>query len=200
MLRALQIYPAKLLPTRGGRGCAWVWAAWLFCLTASTGLAQISTENKIKATYLFNFPQFIEWPAEIFPSPASPFVIGILGTDPFGHFLDELVKGEKVGTHPIEVHRYRSVSDADHCQLLYVSASEVNRIPAIIQKLNRKPVLNVGESDIDFARRGGMISFISVGSKVRFRINLEACEASHLKLSSKLLRMADVLPAPARTE
>jgi len=172
----------------------------LLCFTASTGLAQISTENKIKATYLFNFPQFVEWPAEVYPSPASPFVIGILGADPFGRFLDELVKGEKVGTHPIEIHRYRSINDVDHCHVLYVSASEENRLPAILQKLNHKAVLNVGESDINYAKRGGMISFIPVGSKVRFRINLEACDASHLKLSSKLLRMAEVLPAPTRAE
>jgi hypothetical protein len=200
MFRTIQIVNLPPLARRARLGCALLFSMLWLCLGSENSFAQISTENKIKATYLFNFPQFVEWPAEAYSSPNSPFIIGILGSDPFGRFLDDLVKGEKVGAHPIEIQRYRSVNEIDHCHLLYVSASEEAHFTTVLQKLDHKPVLNVGESSISFARRGGMISFFPVAGKVRFRVNLEPCETARLKLSSKLLRMAEVVPPGTKKE
>ena len=127
-------------------------------------------------------------------------MIGILGTDPFGRFLDELVKVKKVGTHPIEIRRFHSLSGMDSCQPVYVSASEESRISAILQRLKNRPILSVGEGDLNFARRGGMLSFYTSGTKVRFRANLQAAESGKLKLSSKLLRMADLVTSTTPKE
>src|SRR6266700_7057796 len=84
------------------------WFAWLAGLALfgsgpATVSAQtvISDENQIKAVFLFNFAQFVEWPARAFPGKEAPLVIGILGEDPFGNYLDELVSGEKIGERPL---------------------------------------------------------------------------------------------------
>src|SRR5688572_25985571 len=60
-------------------------------------------EQEVKAVFLFNFVQFVEWPQEAFPENQTPLVIGILGKDPFGKFLDETVKGEVINGHPLSV-------------------------------------------------------------------------------------------------
>jgi hypothetical protein len=177
-------------------------AICVFCAGQPRLCAQNSTsaENKIKATFLYNFPQYVEWPTNAFEGASSPFIIGIIGADPFGTFIDELVRGEKTGGHPMTVRRFKSVADISSCHLLYVGAAERESIPAILQQLDHKPVLTVGESSAEFASRGGMISFIPVGKKMRFQVNVIACETAQLKVSSKLLRMADLVPNGMRTE
>jgi len=65
-----------------------------------------SKEYQVKAVFLFNFANFVDWPAKSFPAAATPFVIGILGDNPFGTYLDDVVRGEKIANHPVELRRY----------------------------------------------------------------------------------------------
>lgn len=154
--------------------------------------AETAPEYRVKAAYLFNFVQFVEWPAETFPEPKSPFVIGILGDDPFGKFLDETVQGEVVQGRRIEVKRFDSISESEKCHILFVSESESARIDKIIKHFTGKPVLTVGDSH-QFANRGGMVRFVTESNKVRLRINIETVRASRLTVSSKLLRVAEIV-------
>ncbi|HVV00730.1 MAG TPA: YfiR family protein, partial [Verrucomicrobiae bacterium] len=160
-------------------------------ISAAQNNGSISTANKIRASFLLNFPQFVDWPADAFKTNNSPFVIGLLGHDPFGHFLDELVAGEKVDAHPIIVRRLRGINEAEDCQLVYVSSGMASQYHSLFKLLKGRPVLTVGEAPTDFAAQGGMISFMKMGTKIRFRINLKSCEDAGLKISSKLLTLAE---------
>src|SRR5690349_18716675 len=83
--------------------------------------AQKASEYQVKSAFLFNFSKFLEWPAEAMGQPADPFVIGILGSDPFGNYLDEIIAGEKIAEHPMVVRRYDSVQQVDRCHILYIN-------------------------------------------------------------------------------
>jgi len=156
-----------------------------------------ASEYQLKAVFLFNFVQFVDWPAAAAADSQLPLVIGILGDDPFGAFLDETVRGERLGARPIQVRRYRQVTDIGECNILFISRSERERVPEIVSGLKNRPVLTVSDADA-FANRGGMIQFIKDKNRIRLRINLEAAQAAHLTISSKLLRVADVVRAPTR--
>ncbi len=171
----------------------WVFFAWL--LVASPDLlaqSAISKEYQVKAAFLFNFAQFVEWPTNAFPTPQSPLVIGILGTDPFGLFLDELVRDEKVNGHPLVIHRYRRVEECETCHILFISTSEARQVDQILAKLKGRSLLTVAEMDA-FASRGGMIHFVTAQNKIRFRINVDATKAGQLTISSKLLKAAEIV-------
>ncbi len=150
-----------------------------------------SAEYQIKAVFLFNFARFVDWPAKAFPDADSPFVIGILGDDPFGSYLDETVRGEKVNGHPLTVQRYRRAGEIRACQVLFISRSEADRLEQILASLRGRSILTVGDTD-DFAARGGMIRLATERNKVRMRINLDAVKAANLAISSKLLRVAEI--------
>lgn len=149
-------------------------------------------EYQVKAVFLYNFAQFVEWPDAAFPGDSSPLVVGILGTDPFNSYLDEVVRGEKVNGHPIRVVRYDSPEEVEDCHVLFVSASEGDRLGPILQRLKDRRILTVGETDL-FARHGGMVSFVNRQGRVRFQINLDALQAADLSVSSKLLRLAEIV-------
>lgn len=150
------------------------------------------TEYQLKAVFLFNFAQFVEWPASAFAAPDAPLVIGVLGEDPFGAYLDEVVRGEKVDGHPLEVLRYRRVEDISTCHILFISRTEQDRLESLVARLKDRTILTVGDAE-HFARRGGMIRFVTEHNRIRLHINIKAAEAASLKLSSKLLRPADIV-------
>lgn len=147
-----------------------------------------TAEYQIKAVFLFNFAQFIEWPPTAFPERQTPFVIGVLGQDPFGSYLDETVRGEKVNNRPLTVRRYRRVEEIQTCHVLFISRSEAGRLDQILANLKYRNILTV--ADVESAASSGvMIRFVTQQNKIRLRINPEAAKAANLTISSKLLRL-----------
>jgi hypothetical protein len=149
-------------------------------------------EYQVKAVFLFNFAQFVEWPGQAFATPEAPFTICVLGEDPFGAGLDDAVKGENVQGHPLTVQRYRSVDEASPCQILFIGDSELARLDEILGRLAGRAILTV--SDIDrAAERGAIVQFAHDRNRLRLRINVEKARAAGLTLSSKLLRPAEIV-------
>jgi len=155
-----------------------------------------SREYQIKAVFLFNFAQFVEWPPRAFPSGETPLVIGVLGEDPFGSYLDETVRGERVNNRPLEVQRYRRVEEITTCHVLFVSRSEAGHLDQTLASLKDRNILTVGDAD-DFVRRGGAIQLANAQNRVRLLINPDAAKAANLTISSKLLRAAELV-TPSR--
>jgi hypothetical protein len=151
-------------------------------------------EYQVKAVFLFNFTQFVDWPLEAFSGVDQPIVIGVIGDDPFGTYLDQTVHGEKVNNRPLLIRRFRHGDDVGTCHVLFISQSETSRLDQIIAGLHGRSVLTV--SDLPgFGRRGGMIRFVMENNRVKLRINADAAKAAGLMLSSKLLRVAEIVTA-----
>jgi hypothetical protein len=163
---------------------------------ATPSAGEGAREYQIKAVYLFNFIQFVDWPATAFPSPDSPIEIGVLGRNPFGSSLDEAVKGEKVRGRRLIVHYSERLVELRECHVLFVAASENERLADILARVSSGAVLTVGEMP-DFPARGGIINFYPDGKKVRFEINSKAAEQHGLKPSSQLLSLARIVGSPA---
>ena len=182
-----------LLRRRMGRAL-WLVAAGLALLGARPSAAQSvrASASEVQAVFLFNFAQFVDWPADAFPDPQAPLVIGILGKDPFGNFLDETVRGEAVRGRKFKVERYRRVEEIKDCHILFISRSESKRLDGILGSLKDRPVLTVSNGD-DLDRAGGIIRFILDESRIRLSIDLQAAEAARLTFSSKLLRSAEIV-------
>ena len=187
---------AHMLGKRGLKNLCELWAVASVLLLAvvleSPAQAAPPAEYQLKAIFLFNFAQFVEWPPEAFPEANTPLIIGVLGEDPFGAYLDQTVRGEKVNDRLLAVQRYRRVDEIKTCHILFISQSEANRLEPIFTSLKGRNTLTVGDA-VGFARRGGMIRFVTEKNKIRLRINLEAAKAANLTISSKLLRPAEIV-------
>jgi len=152
----------------------------------------VAQEYDLKAAFLFNFAQFVEWPTDAFPTPTSPITIGVLGDDPFGASLDAVVAGETIRNRPLSVRRYRAVEQVDTCHILFVSSSEASQLDHIAKVLGHRSILTVGETK-DFAANTGMIAFELSQRRLRLRINVAAATDARLTISSKLLRQAQIV-------
>ena len=163
---------------------------WLACSELVTAEENADfTDYQVKAGYLYNFTKFTDWPSNAFAAADSPIIIGIVGDDPFGKILDDLVKGEIVHGHPLVIKRLNSNDNLQSCHVLFICRNEKEQLPALLQKLKGSHVLTVGE-DNRFLDKGGMINFVLVQEKVKLEVNAAVAEEAGLQISSKLLKLA----------
>jgi len=142
-------------------------------------------EYQVKAAFLFNFLKFVDWP----PAAAdSPWVIGILGHDPFAGVLEDTVRGKMVSGRRVEVRRYTRSADVKDCNILFIGRADYERLGMPVQP----GLLTVGESP-GFLKSGGIINFYLDDNRVHFEIRPEVAHAAGLRLSSQLLKLGRTL-------
>ena len=160
---------------------------------ASTSLGQgaPSRENQVKAAFIYNFAQFVEWPDDAFPGNGAPFVIGILGDGALHATLEQALKGKTAGGREFSVRYFARTSDITRCHILFVAASEQGRAAEVLQKVNHQATLTVGDFD-GFTAASGVVRFLTEDNKLRFEVNVEAANDERLRVSSKLLKLARI--------
>ena len=167
-------------------------ACILFSALCMVLAADADLEDKVKAAYVYNFTKFVHWEKKEGDSTKVPIRICVLGTDSIGDLLEEL-SNRQVEGRPLQVERNTSnISDIPHCNVLFISRSEEQQLPLIMQQLIGSNVLTT--SDIPrFSKRGGMIGFVTEGGRIKIEINLTAAQRAGLKISSKLLEVARII-------
>jgi hypothetical protein len=148
-----------------------------------------SREYQLKAAFLYNFVQFVQWPAGMFADAKAPIVLATVGPDPFDGALDTAVAGKTVGGHPLVVKHFAAAGDVGKCQLLFVPAGSADQFAAARRNAGPAGVLTVGEADA-FLKDGGIIRFYQEDNRLRFEINQEAATKAGLQISAKLMRLA----------
>jgi len=164
----------------------------LVLIAARCWAAAPPSEYQVKAVFLFNFAQFVEWPSQAFPSLGSPFVIGILGSDPFGPQLDAVVRGETIDKRSLVIERYRNIGELHNCNILFIGRTEVGVLPHILEVLKGRSILTVTDAQ-DGDPSGVMIQLVNRSNRIRLRIDVGAAKAGNLVISSKLLRPAEIV-------
>ncbi len=141
-------------------------------------------EYRVKAAFLVTFAKFVTW-----PSNDGPLVIGVVGDNPFGPFLENSARAAVVNGRRIVVRQLQARDKLDDCEILFLSAAESADPTEILRRIGRTPVLTVGESP-RFLREGGMIRLMVEDDRVRFQINPDRAEAAGLRVSAQLLSLA----------
>jgi hypothetical protein len=177
-------------------------------LVGSPALADptASREYQVKAAFLYNFIQFVDWPKEKMGDGNEPIIIGVIGKDPFGDAFDPIVDKEIQGKKLL-VKRFmafeelkktgekdkslldREIESLRKCHLLFICSSEDKSISEILNSVKDHSVLTIGEVQ-GFLEAGGIINFVMEEKKVRFEISITAAKSAKLKIRSQLLKLA----------
>ena len=172
-------------------GCAlgWLLLLLLFCPHARPAEETPLSEYQVKAALLLNFVRYSDWPASAFVDARSPYVVAVVGRDPFGKDLEKAFEGKTVKGRTFLLKRVSNEQEMRACHLLFVSSSERRRSRDLLEKIVGAPVLTVGESP-EFLDQGGVINLFLRDGSVRFDINLEPARIAQLKLDANLLTVA----------
>lgn len=160
---------------------------------SSSVMAQRGAElNRLKAAFIFQFTNFVEWPDDAFENDSSPFVIGVVGNDAVRDILETAVQQKLIAGRKPSVRSFSSTSDLSSCQIIFVDKSEARNASDIVDRHMDRPILMISDSD-RFTKLGGVIRLYQERSKLRIEINIDAAERANLKISSKLLSLSRVV-------
>jgi hypothetical protein len=177
------------------RATAWLCAVLLGCFSAWTPWSaqgaedSESLERRVKAAFLYKFAGYVEWPTKAFARPETPVTIGVIGAEPLAAELVQAVTGRTVNDRPVTVRRLKPGESLAGLHILFVGRAESARLDQLAQSARPRSILTVTESDGALAR-GSVINFVLTDGRVRFEIALDSAEKSGLKLSSRLLAVA----------
>lgn len=173
----------------GYRAMAAVCCALALLVVMAASAQNPGTGYDVKAGYLLDFGRFLRLSS---PPPAdrrSTFDICVLGHDPLGHFLDDAVANQSIDGRPVRAVRVGDAYAVKGCDILFISPDEGDGIPLDLDAIGKTDVLTVSDA-ADFLKYGGMIQFVEEDNHVRFAVNLDAVNRTHIVLSSELLRVA----------
>jgi hypothetical protein len=163
----------------------------------AAGTADLCAEQKnpgeyqVKALFLYNFINFVDWPADSTFSSSPTINVCIVGDDPFDEGLNE-IRNETVKGKRVSIRFYRPFEEHRGCNLLFIPHSEENHVESILRSIREPGVLTVGDTE-ESARQGAVIGFFMEQKKVHFAVNIEAARRAGLKISAKLLKLAKII-------
>jgi len=174
-------------------------ALFISLFLSSASAAQFSADE-VKAVYLFNFTSFITWPEDAFKKPSDPFTYCSFGnkgavTKPLG----EILLGEKVDERAVKFKTITKISDIKGCQVLYIDQLQHTNTEEILRKTKVMPILTVSDMN-GFAKQGGAVEFSTKGGRIKLLINVSKIKDARLNVSSKLLRIADLINSPSEAD
>ena len=154
-------------------------------------------ENELKAAFVAKFPLFVSWPEKSFETPTSPIVIGLLGRNTLGPYLEAALKDKVAGGHPVMVKICETVEEAAACQIVFIAESDKATVETILKQLAKHTVLTVSDEP-NFAERGGMLGLAESDRKIRLEANVEAIQHSNLRVDPQLLRISKVVASSTK--
>jgi len=147
--------------------------------------ADLPLEYAVKASYLYKFAPFVQWPSSAFEDAAAPLAICIAGPNPFGTILDEAVRGQRFNGRAVIVRHIDTLHTGAGCHILFAGGDGAEEA---LRMVAHQPVLTV--TDRSRGTTGGIIQFVMVAGRVRFLIDQGTAQDSGVAISSKLLGLA----------
>jgi hypothetical protein len=164
--------------------------AWLLLLLPWGALAQ-PREHEVKAAFLFKFLSFVEWPAAALPAGA-PIVMGVVGGEDVAAELQSLASGRTVEGRRVSVRRLSEGEAPADVHLVFFGRGEAARLRELQRRAPTQPLLVVceWESALD---SGAVVNFLRGDGRVRFEVALDAAERRGLRISPRMLAVAQLV-------
>lgn len=169
----------------------WIVIIILFLILQSLAFTQ-SKEYLVKAVFLERFTRFIEWPEESAISDTSkPFVLGVIGENPFGSILEQLYATQKIKNKKVMIRYISDMNQISDCNLLFIAKSENKRLSEILSLTKEKAILTISDTG-EFAAKGVLINLYIARDNINFEINEKMVRKSGLRMSYLLLKEAKI--------
>lgn len=163
-------------------------------LALAPSLARAGLEEEVKAAYVFKFLSYVEWPASAFDGDGAPIVVGVLGAEEVRVALKDIVSDRMAQGRRVDVRALEPKHSPAGMHVVYVGRSAAGELPRLA---SRRGVLLVSERE-GALDRGAMINLLRVGDRVRFEVAPEESERSGLRISSRLLSLAQFVKSGSR--
>jgi len=167
-------------------------AAWAVCIALCNPQYAQADDNKeylVKAAFIYNFIKFIEWPAEKAIAQQSKIDICTLGETPLSNASKVFAAAStpQLALSLVQDNNLHSIPQ--HCHVLFISESQSDRLPSILEAMKGHPVLLVSDMD-GFTQAGGMIGFVIDDNKIKIDVNKREITSAGMRVDAQLLEIA----------
>jgi hypothetical protein len=146
-----------------------------------------TSEEQVKAIFLYRFASFVSWPQGSFANDQAPIRLCVIGAEPLAHVLERASSGQRIEGRAFEVRQLANPEAARQCQVVYVAGERVNDT---LRAVHGRPVLTVTDGEVDRGDVRGIIHFVIIANRVRFHIDDARAAESHLSIDPRLLGLA----------
>ena len=150
--------------------------------------AQSGLERRVKAAYLYKFLGYTEFPPAAFSDANSPLLLGVAGSEEMLAELVRTVAGRTVQGRPIAVKSVREGDNPGMLHLLFVAGDSTHAARTLRAATGAMLLVSECEEGLQY---GSVINFKVVDERVRFDVSLDAAEKNNVRLSSRLLNVAN---------
>jgi hypothetical protein len=166
--------------------------ALLVSLPAAFAISAPS-EYQLKLDLLPKFTRFVEWPSQSsVRNPYAPLILGVIGQSPFGDDLERFFHKQLLKGKGVQVRYCRTLEDLDSCDLVFICASEKDRLKPILARVRQRPILTVSDSP-GFAKAGVMVCFLREGNRLAFEVNVATAKEAGIQFASNFLQVVRVV-------
>ncbi|MBF0118963.1 MAG: YfiR family protein [Desulfobacterales bacterium] len=151
-------------------------------------------EYILKAGFIEKIAEFITWPSKSeIEDISKPFVIKVIGGEPFDNILTERYKNNKIKKKEVKIYYIDKINEIKESNILFVTKSVKIEPSEILSFTRDKPILTIGETK-NFAKKGGHINFyFTENNTLAFEINESKIRESGLKVDLLLLEVAKII-------
>lgn len=146
-----------------------------------------------RASFLLNFAFFMQWPQSAFDSASAPLRYCVLGNPELSSSLKQTLAGEQVAGRPLQLANAQEQAPWRRCHVLYLDHRVAESMSRVLAEVKDAPVLTVGDTQ-ELVHAGGMVSLVRKDGRLHALINREAASRAGIQISSKLLRLATLVP------
>jgi hypothetical protein len=141
---------------------------------------------EVQVYLLGRIPRHIDWPpGSGLDDPQKPFVLSVIGGNPFDKWLDNAYPRKKILGKNVRLRYIKDVSEIDDTHLLFIAPMSRKELTKVLDYTREKPILTVSASD-GYARRGVHINFYMAG-KIKLEINETAVRHADLLMKPSFI-------------
>ncbi len=155
----------------------------MICCLGFTMLAKPTTDNEIKALYIYNFTKYIKWPEA--RQGQDKFIIGVIGESPVIPELKKIAATRKVAQSDIIIKQFSNDEDLSFCHILFLPFAQSDKVASAAKYASGHNTLIITEKT-GLAKKGAGINFVTLDEKLQFEINILRLMKSGLEVSSDL--------------
>lgn len=149
-------------------------------------------EYQVKAAFLTHFIKYTTWPKSAFESKDSPFVLLVVGDDPFGAHIDKVMEKVRGAGRPVRVLRAKDTEDLPSAHMIFLAKSHAKELGAVLAGSAKTATLIVGDTE-GLAADGAHINLFLDKNRLGFEVNTDAVKRSKLSISSEMLKLARIV-------
>ena len=148
---------------------------------------EVTKEDKVKAAIVYKLTKFISWPAK-----KQTLALCVIGSGGINSELSKINHKFSMGRRISVTHKAVAAPLDRLCDMVYVHNIKSIDVATVLDKLQKKPVLTISDSN-DFAYQGGVVELFRTGSKIRFAISKSSTRSAGLSISPQLMKLAKIV-------